>query len=130
MERCEKQMIYAIDFDGTLAITEWPKIISPIVSMMTFAKLAREQGNKVILNTCRTGKHLDDAVAYCKSFGVEFDAVNENIPELIAMYDNDSRKISADYYIDDKNLHPSEMVKSLELCELWWKKLKEVDDGE
>jgi len=125
-------MIYVIDFDGTLAITEWPTIKSPIMSMMTFVKLARASGHKVVLNTCRTGKHLDDAVAYCKSFGVEFDAVNENVPELIAMYENDSRKISADYYIDDKNLHPGDVIKTAEICEKGWARLKEtkeVDDG-
>ena len=33
-----------------------------------------------------------------------FDAVNENLPERIALYNNDCRKIGADYYIDDKNL--------------------------
>lgn len=122
-------MIYAIDFDGTLAITDYPTIIKPIASMMTFAKLAREQGNKVVLNTCRTGKYLDDAVAYCKRNGLEFDAVNENIPELIEVYKNDSRKISADYYIDDKNLHPGDMLKSLEIFEKWNRKIKKETEA-
>lgn len=117
-------MIFAIDFDGTLAITDWPTIISPVMPMISFSILARQSGNKVILNTCRTGKQLDEAVAYCKTFGLEFDAVNENIPELIAKYDNDSRKISADYYIDDKNIHPSTMLDDLFVCLEWSKKMK------
>ncbi len=29
---------------------------------------------------------------------------NENLPERIAQYDGDCRKISADYYFDDKNM--------------------------
>jgi hypothetical protein len=33
-----------------------------------------------------------------------FDAYNENLPERIAEYGGDCRKISADFYVDDKNL--------------------------
>jgi len=33
---------------------------------------------------------------------LEFDAVNANLPEMNALYGNDSRKIGADFYIDDK----------------------------
>ncbi len=35
---------------------------------------------------------------------LEFDTVNENLPEHIALYNNDCRKIYADRYIDDKNI--------------------------
>ena len=35
--------------------------------------------------------------------GLEFDFVNENVPELVEKY-GDSRKIAAHYYIDDHNL--------------------------
>jgi len=122
-------MIFAIDFDNTIAYTEFPVIIAPINSMITFIQQARIGGHKVILNTCRTGKNLDNAVAYCKTFGLEFDAVNENVPELIAMYENDSRKISADYYIDDKNLHPGDVIKTAEICEKWWARLKETKEA-
>jgi hypothetical protein len=121
-------MIFAVDFDGTLAITKWPTIISPIMPMITFSILARQGGNKVILNTCRTGKPLEDAVEFCKTFGLEFDAINENLPELIAQYNSDSRKISADYYIDDKNVHPSDMMNDLFICKDWWDKLKEASE--
>ena len=34
--------------------------------------------------------------------GLEFDAVNENLPEMIEWYGNDCRKVFADVYIDDK----------------------------
>ena len=47
-------------------------------------------------------EQLEDAVAWCKERGLEFDAVNENLPELIELYGNDCRKINADIYIDDK----------------------------
>lgn len=34
--------------------------------------------------------------------GIVFDAVNEPLPEQIARWNNDTRKIYADFYIDDK----------------------------
>lgn len=36
--------------------------------------------------------------------GLKFDAVNENLPEVIELMGGDSRKIFANEYIDDKNV--------------------------
>lgn len=36
--------------------------------------------------------------------GLIFDAVNEALPEQIERWNNDTRKIYADYYIDDRNM--------------------------
>lgn len=65
----------------------------------------RKQGNKIILWTCREGDRLQEAVEWCKSYGLEFDAVNENIPEMIEWYGNDTRKIGYDVLIDDKAIN-------------------------
>lgn len=97
-------MIYAIDFDGTLCINGYPNIGQPIYKTITFCKERKAEGHKLILWTCRSGKHLDEAVAWCKEQGLTFDAVNENLPEMIELFDNDCRKVFADYYIDDRNL--------------------------
>ena len=97
-------MIYAIDFDGTLCINEYPNIGQPIYKTIIFCKERKAEGHTLILWTCRSGKHLDEAVAWCKGHGLTFDAVNENLPEMIELFDNDCRKVFADYYIDDKNL--------------------------
>ena len=97
-------MIYAIDFDGTLCINEYPNIGQPIYKTIIFCKERKAEGHKLILWTCRSGKYLDEAVAWCKEQGLTFDAVNENLPEMIEMFDNDCRKVFADYYIDDRNL--------------------------
>ena len=43
---------------------------------------------------------------FCRAAGLEFDAVNENLPEIIRAYGSDSRKVSADTYIDDKAFNP------------------------
>ena len=96
--------IYAIDFDGTLCINEYPNIGQPIYKTIIFCKERKAEGHKLILWTCRSGKYLDEAVAWCKVQGLIFDAVNENLPEMIELFDNDCRKVFADRYIDDKNL--------------------------
>ena len=50
------------------------------------------------------------AVKEVRKDGVlEFDAVNDNLPEIIEQYGNNSRKITCNYYIDDKAVLP-EMV--------------------
>ena len=36
-----------------------------------------------------------------------YDAVNDNLPEVIEIYGNNSRKITCDYYIDDKAVLPA-----------------------
>lgn len=94
--------IYAIDFDGTLAKTEFPIIIEPNGKMIALARSLRAHGHKVILWTSRAGKDLTAAVEWCRKHGLEFDAVNEPLPEQIERWGNDTRKIYADYYIDDR----------------------------
>lgn len=53
----------------------------------------------MILWTCRNGEMLEAAVQACRAVGIVFDAVNENIRKYRG---NDSRKVWADLYIDDK----------------------------
>lgn len=101
--------ISAFDFDMTLAVTEYPKIIEPIKPVIAYLKQRKAEGRIIILNTCRHDKELAEAVEWCKSQGIEFDYVNENVPELIEKF-GDCRKIFADEYIDDK------AVNTLTIC--------------
>ncbi len=97
--------IVAIDFDNTIAKTEYPKIIKPIPEMIKFLRECKEQGATIILWSCRGGKYLDEAVQWCVEHNVPIDYVNENAPFKIESYGNDSRKIAADLYIDDKSFN-------------------------
>lgn len=103
-------MIIAVDFDGTLAFTEYPKILCPIMRVINYCKKRQEQGDTLILNTCRHGKHLAEAVAFCKKFGLTFDYVNDNPPERTEQYGY-CRKIYADIYIDDHNRLISQLAE-------------------
>ena len=99
-------VIYAVDFDGTLSFGRFPSVGDPNVNLFGFLKKEKERGARLILNTCRTGADLDLAVEYCREHGLEFEYVNENLPELIELYGGDTRKINADFYIDDKAVNP------------------------
>ena len=101
----------AIDFDGTIAVTDYPAILAPIPEALEFIKACRLRGVAVILWTCRTDSHLIEALVWCDMQGIEFDAVNENLPDWISSYQTwqpdvnpDCRKICASIYIDDRNL--------------------------
>lgn len=92
----------AVDFDGCLCTNAWPGIGAPNTELIESLKRRRETGDKLILWTCREGALLDVALEWCRAHGLEFDAANENLPELIEQYGGDCRKISADECWDDK----------------------------
>lgn len=94
--------IYACDFDGTLCESQFPGIGSPNMALINHLIKRRKQGNKIILWTCRVDERLQEAVEWCRGYGLEFDAVNENLPEIIECFGTDTRKVCADIYIDDK----------------------------
>jgi Predicted hydrolases of the HAD superfamily len=102
----KRNRVIAVDFDGTLCDDAWPEIGKPNKDVIYWIKEQQASGAKLILWTCRTDKLLDAAVEWSKEQGITFDAVNENLPELIEMYGNDCRKVSADIYIDDKVVNP------------------------
>ena len=95
-------MTIAVDFDHTLADTDATKIYSPNTKLINCLIDRRKQGDKLILWTCREGERLREAVEWSKRYGLEFDAVNSNITEMIEWYGNDTRKIGYDVLIDDK----------------------------
>ena len=99
-------MIFAIDFDGTLCVDNFPEIGKEIPGRIKKLKRLQEKGHKLILWTCRQndehGAHLSNAVMWCANRGLVFDAVNENLPEVQKKWGSDTRKVYCDYYIDDK----------------------------
>lgn len=98
-----KNLTIAVDFDGTIVENRYPKIGKPILFAIESLKKLQEDGHHLILWTYRTGRELEEAVEFCKRSGINFYAVNKSYPEEI--YDVSlSRKIQADYFIDDRNI--------------------------
>ncbi|MCR4849744.1 MAG: hypothetical protein K5870_00650 [Lachnospiraceae bacterium] len=105
--------IIAVDFDGTLCFSNWPELGDPNSVLISYLKEWKKQGNKLILWTCRAGDPLENAISWCKEYGLEFDAINDNLPEIVSLYGNNSRKITCDYYIDDRACLPEDMIKTI-----------------
>ena len=94
-------MIIAVDFDGTLCENKYPDIGKPNKFLIRNLIARKKNGDKIILWTCRCGWKLERAVEWCRAQGLEFDAVNENLDEVIQKHGGDTRKIYADLYVDD-----------------------------
>lgn len=99
-----KPTALAVDFDGTLAKDAFPGIGEPNIWLIEFLIDFRNKGGEIILWTCRTKDRLHEAVEFCLKYGLKFDAINENLPSWRELFGNDSRKVGADYYLDDKAL--------------------------
>lgn len=95
--------IIAVDFDGTLCENKWPEIGEPNEELIEYLCDRQKNGDKLILWTCRADEKLQKAVEWCEDKGLVFNAVNENLPEIIESFGSDTRKIFANEYIDDKN---------------------------
>ena len=103
-------MYWAIDFDGTLCENRYPNVGEPRFDVIQKVKLLKQSGHKIALWTCREGNYLQDAVNFCKDHGLEFDVINEQFPEILDLYKDNVRKMSADYYVDDKAIHVNDFL--------------------
>ena len=106
--------IIAVDFDGTLCENAWPEIGAPRQAVIDYVLDQQMYGAKLILWTNRSGEYLHDALVWCNDRGIRFDAVNENVPEMVEYFHNDCRKVFANEYIDDRAIPmPGETVDLL-----------------
>jgi len=92
----------AVDFDGTIVEDRYPAIGKPRMFAFDTIHQLQQAGHRIILWTYREGDALKAAVDFCRQKGLEFYAVNKSHPEETAPYA--TRKILADYFIDDRNI--------------------------
>ena len=112
-----KPYIIAVDFDNTLEDGAYPSIGNPNIKLIHLLKILRLKGCELILWTCREGKELEEAVKWCKSYNLHFDAINDNTKRAKERWGNNPRKVGADFYIDDKNVGISGLEKLIWGCE-------------
>ena len=116
-------MIIALDFDGTVVTHEYPYIGEDIGAVPVLKELTAA-GHKLILFTMRSGKLLDEAVAWFERNGVELYAVNEN-PEQKSW--TSSVKVYANIYIDDCALGcPIRFEDGIRRPFVDWQKVREI----
>lgn len=94
--------VIAIDFDGCLCTDKFPQIGNANLDLIRRIRDYKAEGYKFILWTCRNGELLEEAVEWCKTKGLEFDAVNDCLPEWVELFGTNSRKVGADEYWDDR----------------------------
>ncbi len=98
-------MIIAVDFDGTLVEHAYPQIGKPVPFAIEALKRLQREEHQIILWSVREGQLLQDAVNYCHERGLDFYAVNSNFPDEQGIHDGmTARKLTADLFIDDRNL--------------------------
>ena len=90
-------MYIAVDFDGTCVTHDYPRIGKEIGATKVLKRLV-EAGHKLILNTMRSGKELQDAIHWFDKNGIELYGVNENPTQK---HWTTSPKVYAHMYIDD-----------------------------
>lgn len=73
---------------------DWAEIVAAAAEQIAGAGL--------ILWTCREGELLENALEACARWGLHFDAVNDSLPSWKKFYGNDTRKVGATEYWDDK----------------------------
>lgn len=102
----KEPIFLCVDFDGTIADTKdcFPKIRKEIKNSINTLLTLKQLGCILILNTCREGENLNDAIKWMKQKGLVFDYVNNNAEYLINKWGNDCRKIAGTFYIDDRNI--------------------------
>jgi ribonucleotide monophosphatase NagD (HAD superfamily) len=94
-------MIIAVDFDGTIAESEWPEIGKPLPGAIETMTMLQAKGHKIVIWTCRSNEHLTAAVEWLSNRGFDPDAVNETVKtDYLTL--GDTRKIYCDVLIDDK----------------------------
>ena len=98
-------MLVAVDFDGTIVEHKYPEIGKEIPFAIDTLKKLGEEGYQLALWTSREGKYLEDAINFCKARGLEFYSINSEYPSGGLDFSREnSRKIAADVFIDDKNI--------------------------
>lgn len=94
--------VIAVDFDETIT-DNTPYPVTGVVRLdaKKYLKLLYEQGYTLILWTCRSGQYLCDAINVLKENNIYqyFSGINQ---DTVLRY-TPSRKIVADFYIDDKS---------------------------
>lgn len=97
-------MIIGIDFDGTIVVDKWPEIGELMPGVKEVINKLDHAGHRILINSCRVGKEEGDIETFLQDNFIKYEYINCNLPENIIKYGKDCRKISADVYIDDKNL--------------------------
>lgn len=96
--------IIAIDFDGTIADSKYPDCGELRPDAKEVINHLHYLGHEIIIWTCRCDEPAEKAKKFLDDHGVKYHKFNEHMDRLIKEYGNNTRKIFANVYIDDRQL--------------------------
>lgn len=96
-------MIIAVDFDGTIARSDYPDIKGEMPYAGEVLRRLHASGHYIILWTCRCGDRLLDALNWLLEHKIPFDRINDHNPDNVRLYGEGGNKVYAHCYVDDKN---------------------------
>ena len=92
------ETIVAVDYDGTLVDND----LNWIQECIKFLKLLQSNGVRLIMWSCRPKSYLQKEMERLnREEGIKIEYINENLPEIVEGYEEESRKIFAHFYVDD-----------------------------
>lgn len=97
-------MIIAVDFDGTLHNGVYPNIGEPQEGAVDVMHKLDRDGHVLIIWSCRSGDDQTAMINWLLEYGIPFNRVNDNDAGKIKKFSNNSRKVYAHLYIDDKQV--------------------------
>ena len=123
MSKSRRTLTLAIDFDGTLAQHVFPEIGEEIPGAVQTCQDLMAKGYKLVLNTVRSGEHLERAKRWCLERGLHFYGWNDN-PDQKSF--SSSPKVYAAIYIDDAALGCPLIVPPNGRAYVDWKVVRKV----
>jgi len=94
----------SIDYDDTIVYQDFPNTGTIKPNAVEVINRLYDEGHHILIWTCRSYENVKTAKRYLIECGVRFHLINENLPSNIEKYGGDTRKMSADIYIDDRQL--------------------------
>lgn len=96
--------ILSLDFDGTIVGNDYPNIGKLKPNAQKVIRRLYDEGHVILINTCRSGIYEGSVYSFLNERAIPYHYINCNLPSQIEKYGMDCRKLSADIYIDDKQL--------------------------
>jgi hypothetical protein len=94
----------SIDYDDTIVYQDFPNSGTIKPNAKEVINRLYDEGHHILIWTCRSFENAKTAKKYLIECGIRFHLINENLPSNIEKYGGDTRKMSADIYIDDRQL--------------------------
>lgn len=95
------KMPICVDFDGTIVFDRYPSIGEAVPGAIETLKKWNEMGAGIVLSTMRCGQHLESAVQFINSQGLELYGVQEDPTQKDW---TSSPKCNGIFCVDDRNI--------------------------